>query len=119
MSRPRLLFTSLPASLTPASLKSLLSAPPAGIPPPSPTLTDVKLLTTKEGRSRRMAFVGLKTQDDAQWMLDKWTGVWMEGDNGKGGGRIAVDWAKTVQEAKAEQAVRQMTFRVRAALMSF
>lgn len=49
-----------------------------------------------------MAFVGLRTQEDAEWMMDKWAGVWVEGDTGKGGGRIAVEWAKTVKEAKAD-----------------
>lgn len=47
-----------------------------------------------------MAFVGLKTRQDAEWMVEKWNAVWVDGAKGKGGGQIGVEWAKTVKESQ-------------------
>ena len=59
-----------------------------------------------------MAFVGLKSKEEAEWMMDKWQGVWVEGVDGKGGGRISVEWAKTVKEAKEEHEQVCVSFHV-------
>jgi len=102
---PRLLFSSLPADLTTAGLTEVLSNPPTGIsPPPSlnytnPRPTDVKVLLSKLGRSRRMAFVGYKSQEQAAWIKDVWEGVWVDGRSARGtGSRISVEWAKGIED---------------------
>lgn len=58
---------------------------------------------TKQGRSRRMAFVGYKNDLEANWVKDVWQGVWVNGTTGHASGsRIDVEWAKSVEESSAE-----------------
>ncbi|KAA1123576.1 Multiple RNA-binding domain-containing protein 1 [Puccinia graminis f. sp. tritici] len=113
---PRLLFSSLPADLTTAGLTEILSNPPTGISPPSslnhttPRPTDVKVLLSQLGRSRRMAFVGYKSQEQAAWIKDVWEGVWVDGRSGRGtGSRISVEWAKGIEECGKTRGVPQNT----------
>ena len=57
----RICIKNVPPSFDEAKLKSYLQSGQ-----PSLKLTDCKLLKTKDGRSRKIAFVGFKTQDMAQ-----------------------------------------------------
>ncbi|KAH9461437.1 hypothetical protein Pst134EA_017744 [Puccinia striiformis f. sp. tritici] len=101
---PRLLFTGLPADLTTSSLTEILANPPKGVSSPfdsNPRPTDVKVLLSQLGRSRRMAFVGYKSLEQATWIKDVWEGVWLDGRSGGGtGSRISVEWAKSIETTR-------------------
>lgn len=107
---PRLLISSLPPDITTKHLTEIFSQPPLGVSPPShfdhvtPRPTDIKVLMTKQGRSRRMAFVGYKSDAEANWAKDVWQGVWINGLTGHASGsRVDVQWAKAVEECNAER----------------
>ncbi|OAV87666.1 hypothetical protein PTTG_08622 [Puccinia triticina 1-1 BBBD Race 1] len=111
---PRLLFGSLPADLTTAGLTELLANPPKGISAPAaldhttPRPTDVKVLLNQLGRSRRMAFVGYKSQEQAAWIKDVWEGTWVDGRAGGGtGSRVSVEWAKGIEPSTKTRASAQ------------
>ncbi|PLW35268.1 hypothetical protein PCASD_13674 [Puccinia coronata f. sp. avenae] len=98
-------------NLTTAGLAEILSRPPAGIAPPAslnhitPRPTDVKVLLSQLGRSRRMAFVGYKSPEQAAWVLDVWQGVWVHGPSSTGSGsHISVQWAKGIEESGKSRA---------------
>ncbi|KAH9821176.1 multiple RNA-binding domain-containing protein 1 [Melampsora americana] len=108
--KPRLLLSSLPSDITTKHLAEILSQPPLGVSPPAnldhvtPRPTDIKVLMTKQGRSRRMAFVGYKSDVEANWAKDVWQGVWINGLTGHASGsRVDVQWAKAVNECNAER----------------
>ncbi|GAA6018047.1 hypothetical protein JCM11491_000049 [Sporobolomyces phaffii] len=96
----RLLFTSLHPSLAASHLRAHL----AQCPPTPPVLTDVKVVTRRDGTSRCIAFAGFKSHLDAERVRDWATGIWMTGSNG--GSRIKVDWAKDTRDADPPAAKR-------------
>lgn len=57
----RLIIKNLPSYITPARLKDHLSQRDG----PGGTLTDVKVAQKQDGTSRRFAFVGFKSSDEA------------------------------------------------------
>ncbi|GAA5878732.1 hypothetical protein JCM8547_008503 [Rhodosporidiobolus lusitaniae] len=89
----RLLVTKLHPSVAAHHLREHL----ARCPPSSPVLTDVKVVAKANGSSRCIAFVGFKTQTDAERARAWAAGSWVAGD--KGGTRVAVDWAKDARDA--------------------
>ncbi|KAM0754854.1 RNA-binding domain-containing protein [Meredithblackwellia eburnea MCA 4105] len=93
--RTRLILTTLPPTLTPQLLREHL----AQCPPSAPILTDLKLLTKPDGTSRRIAFVGFKLEKEAKRVLDWVKGSWVDGANGRGGGRVGADWAVEAKDA--------------------
>lgn len=91
----RLLITSLHPSVTAQHLRSHLSqCPSLQQLSPSSSITDVKVVTRKDGTSRCLAFVGFKDGKQAEKVLEWSKGSWLNGTNG--GSRIRVDWAKDV-----------------------
>ena len=63
----RLIIKNLPSYVTPARLKDHLVQKEG----PGGTLTDVKVAQKQDGTSRRFAFVGFKTDEEAQ-RAQKW-----------------------------------------------
>jgi RNA recognition motif-containing protein len=63
----RIIVKNLPHNITPSRLKSHFSSSQSGTASFSASVTDAKLVTDpKSGRSRGFAFVGYRTQDEAQ-----------------------------------------------------
>jgi multiple RNA-binding domain-containing protein 1 len=71
----RLIITSLPPSVTSSSLKSHFqqSAGPGG------TITDVKIPHTPHGQGRGFAFVGYRTEEEAEKAKEWFHNTWLEG----------------------------------------
>jgi multiple RNA-binding domain-containing protein 1 len=71
----RLIITSLPPSITSSSLKSHFqqSAGPGG------TITDVKIPQTPHGQGRGFAFVGYRTEEEAEKAKEWFHNTWLEG----------------------------------------
>ena len=63
----RLIIKNLPSYITPAHLKDHLSQRDG----PGGTLTDVKVAQKQDGTSRRFAFVGYKSNEEAE-KAQKW-----------------------------------------------
>ncbi|GAA5999653.1 hypothetical protein JCM5350_002548 [Sporobolomyces pararoseus] len=95
----RLLITSLHPSVTSQHLRSHLSQCPQLLSPASSSITDVKVVTRKDGTSRCLAFVGFKDGKQAEKVLEWSKGSWLNGTNG--GSRIRVDWAKDTRDAES------------------
>ncbi|KAI8455906.1 multiple RNA-binding domain-containing protein 1, partial [Phakopsora pachyrhizi] len=115
--RPRLIFSSLPPDFTTENLSQVLKNLPPGVSIPSHLnhsnlrATDVKVLVNQHGRSRRMAFVGFKSEPEASWIKQIWDGTWLDNASGSiGGSRISVDWAKTVKQCASITAILVISY---------
>ncbi|GAA5966213.1 hypothetical protein JCM3765_006090 [Sporobolomyces pararoseus] len=103
----RLVITCLHPSVTPQDLRSHLSQCPQLSSPSSSSITDVKLVTRKDGTSRCLAFIGFKTNKDASKILEWSQNSWLNGGNGGGGSRIKVDWARDTRDSDDRASKRQ------------
>ncbi|GAA5911883.1 RNA-binding ribosome biosynthesis protein MRD1 [Sporobolomyces salmoneus] len=93
----RLLFTSLHPSVSSSHLRSHLSSCPS-LPSPS-HITDLKIVTRRDGTSRCIAFVGFKSGKEAQGVLEWSRDSWVTGE--RGGSKVKVDWAKDTRDAES------------------
>ncbi|SCV73060.1 BQ2448_6985 [Microbotryum intermedium] len=91
--RTRLIVTNLSRSVLDAHLRQHVLL----CPPSPPELTDVKVLQKPDGTSRRLAFLGFKSHQDADRVLAWLQHSWVPG--ARGGARVKVDWAQDTREA--------------------
>ncbi|KDE05252.1 hypothetical protein MVLG_04387 [Microbotryum lychnidis-dioicae p1A1 Lamole] len=91
--RTRLIVTNLARSVQDAHLRQHVQL----CPPSPPELTDVKVLQKPDGTSRRLAFLGFKSHQDADRVLAWLQHSWVQG--ARGGARVKVDWAQDTREA--------------------
>ncbi|SDA05349.1 BZ3501_MvSof-1269-A2-R1_Chr12-1g03333 [Microbotryum saponariae] len=89
--RTRLIVTNLARSVQDAHLRQHVQL----CPPSPPELTDVKVLQKPDGTSRRLAFLGFKSHQDADRVLAWLQHSWVQG--ARGGARVKVNWAQDVR----------------------
>ncbi|KAK4046365.1 Multiple RNA-binding domain-containing protein 1 [Microbotryomycetes sp. JL221] len=95
----------LVSDLAPTVTTDLLRQHVHNGPVDSEIITDAKVLTKRDGTSRRIAFIGCRQHTQAQQLKDWLHGSWVGGS--AGGARVKVDWAKdTADESRPRKRAR-------------